>query len=167
MSVFEQILQEIQSYETEMEEAGISCLCPAWVEAIIKKHLSAEDMNDSTNDGWIPVEKGLPPNSEHKGALCPRYQVMTKYGVTEGWYNPDFKSWYILVWFMTERYLDSEIDFKHGACPRMVRCDDSVNSKHNIVLAWCPLPKHYKPEKEDAQRVIGTEFFHKRFMEVN
>lgn len=44
-------------------------------EDIIRKHM---------NDGWISVDRELPPNAKHKGALCPRYQVMTKYGVTEG-----------------------------------------------------------------------------------
>ena len=35
-------------------------------------------------DGWIPVEERLPENAKHKGAFCPRYQVSTKFGVTEG-----------------------------------------------------------------------------------
>lgn len=45
MSVLEQILRDIRNCETDMEEAGISCLCPAWVEAIIKKHLYSEKSN--------------------------------------------------------------------------------------------------------------------------
>ena len=107
------------------------------IEEIIRKHM---------NDGWIPVEKELPPNAKHKGALCPRYQLNTKYGVTEGWYNPDLESWFVLVWFQTERYLESEIDFENGAHPKIVRCENEVNEKHRIVLAWRPLSEPYRPE---------------------
>ena len=107
---------------------------------IIRKHM---------NDGWIPVERELPPNAKYKGALCPRYQLDTKYGVTEGWYNPDLESWFVLVWFMTERYLDSEIDFERGVHPKIVRCENEVNERHRIVLAWRPLPKPYRPERSE------------------
>ena len=105
---------------------------------IIRKHM---------NDGWIPVERELPPNAKYKGGLCPRYQLDTKYGVTEGWYNPDLESWFVLVWFMTERYLNGEIDFENGAHPKIVRCENKVNEKHRIVLAWRPLPEPYRPER--------------------
>ena len=87
-------------------------------------------------DGWISVEKNLPPNSKRKGAFCPKYQVMTKYGVTEGWYNPDADGWYVLIWFMTDRYLESEIDFDKGDKPKIVFLPDEVNSKQNILTAW-------------------------------
>lgn len=103
------------------------------------------------NDGWIPVEREFPPNAKYKGALCPRYQLDTKYGVTEGWYNPDLESWFVLVWFMTERYLNGEIDFENGAHPKIVRCENEVNEKHRIVLAWRPLPEPYRPEKEEQK----------------
>lgn len=97
------------------------------------------------NDGWIPVEEELPPNAKHKGALCPRYQLNTKYGVTEGWYNPDLESWFVLVWFQTERYLESEIDFEKGSHPKIVRCGNKVNDRYSIVTAWRPLPEPYQP----------------------
>ena len=109
-------------------------------EDIIRKHM---------NDGWIPVEQELPPNSKHKGAFCPRYQVMTKYGVTEGRYNPDYESWYILCWFMGNDHLKHEIDFERGTFPKVVRCENSVNDKHGIVIAWRPLPEPYHPERSD------------------
>lgn len=96
-------------------------------------------------DGWISVEKNLPPNSKRKGSFCPKYQVMTKYGVTEGWYNPDVESWYVLIWFMTERYLDSEIDFDKGDKPRLLRLPDEVNNVQHILTAWRPLPDPYRP----------------------
>ena len=105
---------------------------------IIRKHM---------NDGWISVERELPPNAKYKGALCPRYQLNTKYGVTEGWYNPDLESWFVLVWFMTKRYLNGEIDFENGAHPKIVRCENEVNEKHRIVLAWRPFPESYQAER--------------------
>ena len=111
------------------------------IEKIILKHM---------NDGWISVEEQLPENAKHKGALCPRYQLMTKHGVTEGWYNPDLESWYILIWFMTERYLDSEIYFERGTWPKIVRCENKVNDRHSIVMAWRPLPEPYKSERRDT-----------------
>lgn len=108
---------------------------------IIRKHM---------NDGWIPVERELPPNAKHKGAFCPKVRVMTKFGETCGWYNPDCESWYILVWFMTERYLDSDIDFERGDKPKIVRLPDEVNDTKHILVAWQPLPESYHPERRDA-----------------
>lgn len=99
------------------------------------------------NDGWIPVEEKLPLNAKYKGALCPRYQLNTKYGVTEGWYNPDFESWYVLIWFTTERYIECDIDFERGSYPKIVRCENKVNDKNSIVTAWRPLPEAYLPER--------------------
>lgn len=107
---------------------------------IIRKHI---------NEGWISVDKELPPNAKHEGALCPRYQVMTKYGVTEGWYNPDYNSWYILCWFMGTDHIENEIDFERGTCPKVVRCENAVNDKHSIVLAWRSLPEPYQLERSE------------------
>ena len=109
----------------------------------LKKIIFSYLMHD---DGWIPVEKELPPNAKHKGALCPRYQLNTKYGVTEGWYNPDLESWFVLVWFQTERYLKSEIDFEKGSHPKIVRCGNKVNDRDSIVTDWRPLPESNRPE---------------------
>lgn len=102
---------------------------------------------DGKNDGWIPVEEWLPENAKYKGAFCQKYQVMTKYGVTEGWYNPDYESWYLLIWFMTDRHMEHEIDFDRGDVPKVVRCPDEVNKKDDIVIAWRPLPEPYRPER--------------------
>ena len=113
----------------------------------IREYMSGKDIDVLANDGWIPVDKELPPNSKYEGALCPMYQLNTKYGVTEGWYNPDFESWYVLIWFMSERYLESEINFENGAHPKIVRCENKVNDRNSIVTAWRPLPEPYRPER--------------------
>ena len=145
MRELEKILEEIEqrvNYCKEHATPEYVDICAGLREAegIIRKHM---------NDGWIPVERELPPNAKYKGALCPRYQMDTKYGVTEGWYNPDLESWFVLVWFMTERYLNGEIDFENGAHTKIVRCENEVNEKHRIVLAWRPFPEPYQSERSD------------------
>ena len=145
MQRLKRILEEIEQKQVmlkpfDAEDRPTGIINVDVVKEIIRKHM---------NDGWIPVERELPPNAKYKGALCPRYQLDTKYGVTEGWYNPGIESWFVLIWFMTERYLNGEIDFERGAHPKIVRCENEVNEKHRIVLAWRPLPESYCPERSD------------------
>ncbi len=145
MQELEKILEEIDGMIERYKEnprLEIVDICHGLNQAkrIIREHM---------NDGWISVDRELPPNAKHKGALCPRYQVMTKYGVTEGWYNPDYESWYVLCWFMGADYLETEIDFEKGTYPKVVRCENLVNDKHSIVLAWRTLPEPYRPERSD------------------
>ena len=137
MQDLEKILEEIENLQ---DISGWDLQTVQGILEIIRKHM---------NDGWIPVERELPPNAKYKGALCPRYQLDTKYGVTEGWYNPDLESWFVFVWFMTERCLNGEIDFENGAHPKIVRCENEVNEKHRIVLAWRPFPEPYQAERSD------------------
>lgn len=139
MQELEKILEKIDTKIAESMGKKREGLLEA--DRIIRKHM---------NDGWVSVDRELPPNAKHKGALCPRYQVMTKYGVTEGWYNPDLESWYVLCWFIGVDYLETEIDFEKGTYPKVVRCENLVNDKHSIVLAWRPLPESYHPERRDA-----------------
>ena len=149
MQELEKILEEIQELRGK---AGSECtsedhyikkawgLCLDRVVGIIRNHM---------NDGWMPVERELPPNAKHKGSFCPKVRVMTKFGETYGWYNPDRESWYVLAWFMTDRYLDSEIDFDRGDKPKIVRLPDEVNDKMHILIAWRPLLELYFPERSD------------------
>lgn len=148
MQELEKILEEIEegTYTFELLGREVDFVAIDWVRDIIRKHM---------NDGWVSVDERLPENAKHKGALCPRYQLMTKYGVTEGWYNPDLESWYILIWFMTERYLDSEIDFERGTWPKIVRCENKVNDRYSIVMAWRPLPEPYKPKQPETCKYTG------------
>ena len=149
MQELEKILEEIQELRGK---AGSECtsedhyikkawgLCLDRVVGIIRNHM---------NDGWMPVERELPPNAKHKGSFCPKVRVMTKFGETYGWYNPDRESWYVLAWFMTDRFLDSEIDFDRGDKPKIVRLPDEVNDKTHILIAWRPLLELYCPERSD------------------
>lgn len=104
-------------------------------------------VNTADKERWIPVDKELPPNTRDGKSLCIRCLISTKYGVTEGWYNPFLESWYVLLWFMTKRYLNSEIDLERGACPNIVQVRNEANEKYNIVLAWRPIPKSYSLER--------------------
>lgn len=72
-----------------------------------------------TVGGWISVKDRLPENADYPGAFCPRYLVMTKYGRSEGWYNPDKGCWYTLVWFLIGRYTEDDIDMERGDIPKI------------------------------------------------
>ena len=89
---------------------------------------------------WISVKDKLPENSKKEGAFCPRYFVMTKYGESFGWYNPNFKSWFVLFWFFTDRLLAEEIDFERADVPKIVKVPDGV------VTHWMEMPKPPKRE---------------------
>ena len=145
MQVLEKILEEIEqkiNYYKEHATIEYVDICAGLREAegIIRKHM---------NDGGMPGERELPPNAKHKGSFCPKVRVMTKFGETYGWYNPDRESWYVLAWFMTDRYLDSEIDFDRGDKPKIVRLPDEVNDKTHILIAWRPLLEPYRLERSD------------------
>lgn len=90
---------------------------------------------------WIPVSERLPENAKHKGAFCPKYYVMTDFGQTEGWYNPDVGCWYVLLWFMDARFETWNISLERGDVPKLV--------KNVPVTAWMPLPEPYKAESEE------------------
>ena len=143
MGVIEKILEEID----KTMECGLIDYING--DPVITKKKAKDIIRKHMNDGWIPVERELPPNAKHKGAFCPKVRVMTKFGETYGWYNPDCESWYILTWFMTKRYLDGEIDFERGDKPKIVRLPDQVNDTKHILVAWQPLPDPYRPERRD------------------
>ena len=96
--------------------------------------------NGVTVQEWISVKDKLPENSKKEGAFCPRYFVMTKYGESFGWYNPNFKSWFVLFWFFTDRLLAEEIDFERADVPKIVKVPDGV------VTHWMEMPKPPKRE---------------------
>lgn len=140
MSVIDKILEEID----KTMECGLIDYING--DRVITKKKAKDIIRKHTNDGWIPVEKELPPNAKQKGAFCPKYQVMTKYGVTEGWYNPDYESWFCLFWFADNKFTKPYIDFEHGDVPKRVQIEKGID----IVLAWRPLPEPYRPERSDT-----------------
>lgn len=103
-----------------------------------------DESREKNKTGWIPCSERLPENAKHKGAFCPKYLVNTKYGVTEGWYNPDRESWYVLMWFMTERHFECDVNFEKGDVPRVIRVPENTE----MVIAWQPLPEPWEGDKE-------------------
>ena len=94
---------------------------------------------------WISVTERLPDNADHPGAFCPRYQVATPYGVTEGWYRPhDHEKggqWFALFWFMSQIYEIWNIDFERGDVPKVIG--------EAPVMEWRPLPETYRKGAKD------------------
>lgn len=83
---------------------------------------------------WIPISERLPENAEHPGAFCPKVRVLTVWGESYGWYNPDVKAWYFLEW-----YTDcsrNHLDFERGDYPGI--CYTPWNT--NLITHWKPIP---------------------------
>lgn len=77
-------------------------------------------MKTEERNEWHDLRKNpedLPTNAKDLGAICPKYDVMTQYGKTIGWYSPDHNAWYILVWLITPKLLKYHKD-------------------SNVVIAW-------------------------------
>ncbi len=63
MNVLEKILEEIENHAIEFESFGMcdDYVSVGWVKEIIRSHMGdGKDTNVPSNDGWIPVEEGLP-----------------------------------------------------------------------------------------------------------
>lgn len=128
--------EEKDYWEKHDEEQAFGAMCA--YESVIN-HIKEQPKVGE----WIPCRERLPENAKYKGAFCPTYQVMTKYGVTEGWYNPDHESWYILVWFVLEDFREHNIDIERGDIPKRLRVPDGV------VTAWMPLPEPWEEAEDD------------------
>lgn len=92
---------------------------------------------------WHRVEDELPPNAKHPGAFCPKVRVLTRWGVTDGWFNPDMGRnglWCVLLWFFMGTWKEDDIDFEQGDKPKMVWLSQ------DDVIAWMPI----EPPNEDA-----------------
>lgn len=100
---------------------------------------------------WIPCSERLPENAKQKGAPCPIYQVMTQYGVTEGWYNPDHECWYILVWFLSENFEESNINLEKGDIPKRLQVPAGT------VIAWKPKPEPWEGNEHAERKANKTE----------
>lgn len=91
---------------------------------------------------WRRVEDELPPNAKHPGAFCPKYHILTKWGVTDGWFNPDVGengAWRVLLWFFQGTWDEWDIDFERGDKPKLAWVSQ------RDVFAWMPI----EPPKED------------------
>lgn len=117
MQELEKVLEEIKVssvYAKTRDGYGALCVPIGTIERIIRKHM---------NDGWIPVEEGLPEVPDDiEDEYCPEFNVTIKGAscATTLKYSPDG------TWF-----------------------DDS--GQVYVVIAWRPLPEPYRPEKGERR----------------
>lgn len=125
MNVLEKILEEVDKkadyYETdEQGREHVRMVDMVDVEEIIRSHMDeAKNTNVPGNDGWIPVEEGLPEDD--------RYILLS----FENFSLP-----------LVGRYEENEKGgaFYIGDCDE----EDTCASNNLFVNAWQPLPERYK-----------------------
>ena len=138
MNVLEKILEEIENHAIEFESFGMcdDYVSVGWVKEIIRKHM--DDATD-TNDGWIPVEDGLP--EEHKS-------MFAKLKGTHMWNNAMFEK--------VSDEVNVTIELEDGT--RKTTTSHTLDGKWKVekecvvnkkVIAWRPLPEPYKPENRN------------------
>ena len=124
----------VTGFITRMTEAEAYTECKKRIEnmeKIIEDQAERIAIMEAEMPGWISVDEKLPDNAKHKGAFCPRYRVLTKWGETVGWYNPDKGWWYFLLW-----YTDGVgVDFEHGDDPKLAHEKNGAK----VVTHWMPM----------------------------
>lgn len=117
MKELENILEEIKGaalFMRTMSGYGAMCVSTGAAERIIRKHM---------NDGWIPVEEGVPEESEGD------YYDSVIVTLSDGTVRPGV-------------YRNREDEW-------LVENEEGVKTYRfsNEVIAWRPLPESYNPEK--------------------
>lgn len=142
MTILEKILQEIdnaisENMECIYDEDGVRHFCldsefaRFIIGDIIKKHLS-------DNDGWIPVEEGLP--DEHKS-------VFARYKNTFRWDNAMFETCSNNVNVTIEDTKGNKTTAQAYTADGEWRCNVPGYNKWYRIVAWKPLPEPYCREK--------------------
>ena len=142
--------EKVPSAQPDLDEWCTDCseydherhCCPRFNKVIRE---AVEEVKAQPEQRWISCKERLPDNAYILGAFCPRYLVMTKWGISEGWFNPDHDGgmWNVLIWFFMGRYDDeSDIDFCEGDKPKLMWLPKK------FVIAWMPLPEPYKEEQK-------------------
>ena len=149
MNVLEKILEEIKEKCVELSKShwgddechlvgkGIQSMY-IQTEKIIRYHMDdVTDTNIPSNDGWIPVEDGLPEGGEK-----------------------------VLVWYEYFRYGEYNRMFQtHGIGWQYDGYwSGDVSGTKARCIAWRPLPKPYKPKKDLP--AAGNEHIMNKFMKV-
>ena len=117
MKELEKILEEIKGaalFMRTMSGYGAMCVSTGAAERIIRKHM---------NDGWIPVDEGVPEESEED------YYDSVIVTLSDGTVRPGV-------------YRNREDEW-------WVENEEGVKTYRfsNEVIAWRPLPESYNPEK--------------------
>lgn len=127
----------IKGLECCSKDVRTCAVCPYDKEMEISNcewDLSRDALELLKEQEWIPISERLPENANHPGEFCPRVRVMTVWGESYGWFNPDKNGWYFLVWF-TE-YSTNTIDFERGDIPSV--CYTPRDTK--LITHWKPIP---------------------------
>lgn len=171
MNVLEKILEEIEERIKRLKEADNMCRVNAernrnfesmkYFQSLMFATERAESiigdiirshMNDEDNNGWIPVEDGLP--EEHKS-------MFAKLKGTHMWNNAMFEK--------VSDEVNVTIELEDGT--RKTTTSHTLDGKWKVekecvvnkkVIAWQPLPEPYKPKKDTS----ATEHVMSRFMKV-
>lgn len=92
-----------------------------------------------SNDGWISAKTYLPRDISPRGFYA-RHQVLTCYGATTGWYNPANDSWSVILWYISDKFREIDIDFERGDIPHLT----TIRDWEGVVLAWQEFPDSRK-----------------------
>lgn len=182
--MLEKILQEIEQYESKMEESGVSALCPGWVKEIIKKHLSANDLNVHTNDGKISIDDErlwqiLFDEACVEGQQADRIYKQLKEICGDGWIPvedgmPEERNSMFAKYKGTNRWsaamfekisddVNVTVEYEDGT--RRTITTHTVDGKwvfptrivQKKVIAWRPLPSYYKDDITNKQERSSSE----------
>lgn len=133
MNVLEKIFEELEERgNIQFSSYSKPLIAVEDVLKIIRSH-----MNDEDNDGWIPVEDGLP--EEHKS-------MFAKLKGTHMWNNAMFEK--------VSDEVNVTIELEDGT--RKTTTSHTLDGKWKVekecvvnkkVIAWRPLPEPYKPKK--------------------
>lgn len=138
MNVLEKILEEIKEVEKKFV-VGHEVLFALGATGIATEieEIIRSNMNDEDNNGWIPVEDGLP--EEHKS-------MFAKLKGTHMWNNAMFEK--------VSDEVNVTIELEDGT--RKTTTSHTLDGKWKVekecvvnkkVIAWRPLPEPYKPKK--------------------
>ena len=136
-----------KNHDERSEKCCIDEMLDNGLEAIEQLEKTVEDqaeriaIMEAEMPGWISVDEKLPDNAKHKGAFCPRYRVLTKWGETVGWYNPDKGWWYFLLWYT----YGVGVDFEHGDDPKLAHEKNGAK----VVTHWMPMQELQKEGAAD------------------
>lgn len=155
MKVLEKVLQEIEEKAVLGRNKENGFVNMKYVMEIFQKHLSCENNEEtvrkSRDDGWIPVEDGLPEENEED------YYDSVIVTLSDGTVRPG-----VYRNIEDEWYVENEEGVK-------------TYRFSNEVIAWQHLPKPYKQPVEYAEEksmrereefFSGNDFLTKRFVEV-
>lgn len=122
MQELEKILKEIDAHAIEFEAFGVSdeYISINWVKDIIRKHM---------NDGWIPVERGLPERTLDEKL------------------NKSYKKYLVFIDSVDGWDIDMALyDFWNDK--KWSEAHDGYGEIENVI-AWRPLPEPYHSERSE------------------